>query len=126
MTLLGRNQNKRYLVHFTQHVFEEENTKTTCRNYPNKDFASYVECDDLFVRRAIEKKAPGLIPIWATEHLENVISDLLLCIASERRTVGDKWLCSDNCLFVEITSFRNFLDIIVENVLLLMVTMTAF
>ena len=36
------------------------------------DFASYAECDDYFVKRALQEKFPGLTPIWATDELGNV------------------------------------------------------
>ena len=69
----------RYIVKIRERVFIEGDPGQTCRNYPNTEFASYSECDDQYVRKRVEEIAPGLnlTPIWMSDHLDTVTSELL-------------------------------------------------
>ena len=55
-------------------MFIESDPGTTCRNYPNPEFKSYMECDDKYMRDRMNKVAPGLnlIPVWMTKDLSKV------------------------------------------------------
>ena len=63
-----------YIVKIKENVFVEEDPSQTCRNYPTSEFASYKECDDQYVRREVDKLAPGLnlTPVWMTDDLDMV------------------------------------------------------
>ena len=55
-------------------MFIEGEPGNTCRNYPNSDFKTYRECDDKYMRKRVDRIAPGLdlIPVWMTEDLSEV------------------------------------------------------
>ena len=63
-----------FRVKIKKRVFIEREPGTTCRNYPNSDFQSYRECDDKYMRKRVDRIAPGLdlIPVWMTEDLSEV------------------------------------------------------
>ena len=68
------NQFAMFRVKIKKKVFIEGEPGTTCRNYPNPKFESYKECDDKYMRRKVEKVAPGLnlTPVWITRELSKV------------------------------------------------------
>ena len=55
-------------------MFLEGDPGRTCRNYPNSEFASYLECDDKYMRDRVDKVFPGLdlMPVWMTKDLSKV------------------------------------------------------
>ena len=57
-----------YMVDITQRTFVEEDPTNTCRGYPNQEYQSYQDCDDQFMKKLL----PGLTPIWLTEDLAEV------------------------------------------------------
>jgi hypothetical protein len=61
-----------FVVNLKKNVFVEEDPKKNCRNYPNPEYASYRECDDLWMKDTMARLAPGLLPIWLAGNLENV------------------------------------------------------
>ena len=46
----GSGVKRAYSIEFRQNIFIEEDASKNCRNYPNKEFKSYSECDYDFVR----------------------------------------------------------------------------
>ena len=67
-------------VQIKKKVFIEGDPGTTCRNYPNPEFKSYMECDDKFMRNRMNKVAPGLnlMPVWMTKDLSKVTIEPLV------------------------------------------------
>ena len=68
---------KRYRVKLKQRVFVEGDPGRTCRNYPNSEFETYMECDGKYMRDKMEKVAPGLnlMPVWMTDDLSKVTTE---------------------------------------------------
>ena len=58
-----------------ENIFLEEDKTKNCVNYPNEKFLSYNDCDKDFL---ISTLHPGLIPIWATNSMENVTTSLYI------------------------------------------------
>ena len=71
------NKLKKYVVNIKKDVFVEEDPSQTCRNYPTSEFNSYTECDDNYARKKMEQIAPGLTPVWMTNNLELVTSQIM-------------------------------------------------
>ena len=53
---------RKYAVEISKNVYLEEDKNKNCRNYPNSEYASYMECDDQFMKDFCEKVK--LAPIW--------------------------------------------------------------
>ena len=79
--LVKDNTYKAYMVEISQRVFVEEDPTNACRDYPNKDYLSYEQCDDHFVRSLL----PGLTPIWLTDDLSEVSTQVF----DENGTYGE-------------------------------------
>ena len=39
----------------------------SCKVYPNKDYHSYRECDDQFIRDFVSTFEPPITPVWLTD-----------------------------------------------------------
>ena len=50
----------------SQEEFSSEDPANPCVNYPTKEYESYADCDDHFVRRSLP---PGLQPFWAVDNI---------------------------------------------------------
>ena len=63
-----------FMIKIKKNVFVEEDTSKNCSNYPNSDFASYMECDSRYMQDSVKAKFPGLdlMPPWLTDDLEEV------------------------------------------------------
>ena len=63
-----------YIVKMKQNINVEEDPGNTCRNYPNKDFASYKDCDDKNMADTFKDIVDGLniTPPWLTDNLDSV------------------------------------------------------
>ena len=72
---------KAYRVEISQRVFVEEDPTNNCQVYPNKQYQSYQDCDDHFVRKLL----PGLTPIWMTEDFAEVSTQVF----DENGTYGE-------------------------------------
>ena len=66
-----------YIVKLKKNVFVEEDPSRTCRNYPNPDFESYMDCDDKYVKKRFKGFFPGLNlnPPWLTDNLDIVTTE---------------------------------------------------
>ena len=53
-----------YSFEFSQNIFVEKDSSKNCKNYPNKKFKCYSECDQDFVKRSL-KDLYSLQPFWA-------------------------------------------------------------
>ena len=62
-----------YIVQMKKRVIAEEDPSNTCRNYPNEDFGTYMECDDEFMARTFKDITDGLnlTPPWLTDDLNS-------------------------------------------------------
>ena len=74
-----------YIVKIRSQVFVEEDQSQTCRNYPTYEFASYMDCDDQFLRKRIDQFAPGLnlTPVWLTDDIDLVTTEPVPLPASD-------------------------------------------
>ena len=63
---LSRGAFLRFFNTIAQNIDSEFNPQKICRNYPNKMYKSFKECDDKFVFEEVEKI--GLMPFWATNN----------------------------------------------------------
>ena len=66
-----------YSVKIKKRVFIEGDPGRTCKNYPNSEFKTYMECDDEYMKDKMEKVAPGLdlMPVWMTNDLRKVTTE---------------------------------------------------
>ena len=55
----------------------ESDAVKDCRNYPYGGFASYKACDDHFLRQAVDRLAPGLVPVWLADDLDQVTTHMV-------------------------------------------------
>ena len=70
--LLSERMKHYFVVEMKKNIFLEEDKSKKCRKYPNQDFSSYRECDNLYIKNTLAAHWPGLMPIWATDDLTNV------------------------------------------------------
>ena len=62
-----------YVVELKENVFIEEDPTKTCRIYPNPAFASYIDCDDQFMKDYVSTfDPPNMVPIWLTDDMDKV------------------------------------------------------
>ena len=74
---LTPKHHRKYAVQLTQRVFVESDTVRNCRNYPHGGFSSYKACDDQFLRRSLFSIAPGLVPLWLADNLDQVTTGMV-------------------------------------------------
>ena len=62
-----------YIVQIKKRIIAEEDPSNTCRDYPNEDFATYMECDDRFMVETFKDIMNGLnvTPPWITDDLNS-------------------------------------------------------
>ena len=62
-----------YIVQIKKRKIAEEDPSNTCRDYPNEDFATYMECDDKFMAETYKDTMDGLnvTPPWITNDLNS-------------------------------------------------------
>ena len=62
------------MVQIKKYVIAEEDPSNTCRDYPNEDFETYMECDDKFMADTFKDITDGLnvTPPWLTDDLNSV------------------------------------------------------
>ena len=65
-----------YSIKIKQNHFLEEDPAQECRNYPNSDFESYKDCDDEMSKRHLANKTPGVVPVWLTDDMESVSTNV--------------------------------------------------
>ena len=63
-----------YIVQIKKRIIAEEDPSNTCRDYPNEDFATYIECDDKFMADTFKDITDGLnvTPPWLTDDFDSV------------------------------------------------------
>ena len=62
---------QRYHLKISQTINLEMDSGIRCRNYPNKEFQSYRNCDENFVYKKMKNKYKAM-PFWAATTLEEV------------------------------------------------------
>ena len=65
----------RGIFKISQSISSEEETNKKCRNYPNKNYKSYQECDEQYLQDIFKKKFK-IMPPWVATDLDQV-SDLV-------------------------------------------------
>ena len=73
---LERRTTKKYSIEISKNIFVEEDPSKNCQNYPNKQFSSYNDCDESFMKEMCDKE--GLVPIWLTNDFEKVTKQKIL------------------------------------------------
>ena len=61
----------RIILHCTQEIFSEKDENAKCKNYPNKFFKDYKECDQKFVYKEVVENL-NLTPFWLTDDFKLV------------------------------------------------------
>ena len=62
-----------------QNAFVEADITKNCVVYPNDDFQSYKDCDNLFMKNVVSSfDPPTLVPVWLTNTLENVTREMTM------------------------------------------------
>ena len=66
-----------YRVKIKERVYVEGDPGSTCRNYPNSEFETYMACDEKYMKDRVAKIAPGLnlMPVWMTNDLSKVTTE---------------------------------------------------
>ena len=59
------------IVQLSQDIKTERDEESKCRNYPNKEYLSYNDCDQTFVQKIMKEKF-SIKPFWASQDLDNV------------------------------------------------------
>ena len=79
-----------YIVKIKKNIFVEEDPGNTCRNYPNEDFASYMECDDKVMADTLKNMGLNITPPWLTDNLDDVtVTPVQSCEMSQIWKIGD-------------------------------------
>ena len=65
-----------YNVRIKKKVFVKDDPNRNCRNYPDEEFASCMECDDQSLRKEVEALAPGidLLAVWLDQDLDSRVT----------------------------------------------------
>ena len=82
------------------------------RNYPNNEFTTFSDCDDLFVRTWLSQLAPpDFLPVWATENTTEVtkllagqMSSLALLMVDKLRDGSKQSSCPAPCTSTAISA----------------------
>ena len=61
---------RKYAVEISKNVYLEEDKSKNCRDYPNSEFASYMDCDEQHMKNIC--KSMNLAPIWLYDDLNKV------------------------------------------------------
>ena len=61
---------RKYAVEISKNVYLEEDKSKNCRDYPNFEFASYMDCDEEHMKNIC--KGMNLAPIWLYDDLSQV------------------------------------------------------
>ena len=72
---------RKYAVEISKNVFLEEDTSKNCRSYPNPDFASYMECDEHYMRNICDSL--NVAPVWLYDDYEKVTKRIISNISGE-------------------------------------------
>ena len=59
------------IVQLSQNIKTERDEESKCRNYPNKEYLSYNDCDQTYVQKIMKEKF-SITPFWATQDLDNI------------------------------------------------------
>ena len=60
---------KAYILEIEQEIFDEEDAKIGCQNYPTELFSTFNDCDQNYTRNWMEKHMPNLVPVWASRSI---------------------------------------------------------
>ena len=67
---------RKYAVQISKNVYLEEDASKNCRDYPNSEFASYMDCDEQHMRNIC--KDMNLAPIWLYDDFSKVTKMTIL------------------------------------------------
>ena len=59
------------IIRISQEINTERDSEAKCRNYPDEEYQSYMDCDTSFVHDEL-KQRQKIVPFWATNDLEEV------------------------------------------------------
>ena len=59
------------IIRISQEINTERDSEAKCRNYPDEEYQSYMDCDTSFVHDELNERQT-IIPFWATNDLEEV------------------------------------------------------
>ena len=68
---LSTAKSRTYALTLSQTIDLEEDEGKNCRNYPNKNFTSYRECDENFVYNEV-KNNYNMMPFWAARSMDEI------------------------------------------------------
>ena len=63
----------KFVMEISENVYNEHDKSKNCQNYPNKNFASYFDCEEHFMQEIC--KSFGVAPIWLFDDLKKVTRD---------------------------------------------------
>ena len=55
-----------------QFIDSEKDKQKMCKKYPNKDFVSFKECDEHFIKEKLRNEFDDIVPFWMSDDFENV------------------------------------------------------
>ena len=54
-SMLNRDKFRKYAVEISKNVYLQEDESKNCRNYPNSELSSYVDCDELYMKNICKR-----------------------------------------------------------------------
>ena len=67
----------KYIIELSQDTYLENDPSKKCKNYPNKDYETYNDCDDAYFRSFFKIfYPPAFMPVWATSNMSLVTTDM--------------------------------------------------
>ena len=77
MTEKKEDEARVYSVSFTKNIFMEKDLTKNCKNYPNKNFQTYNDCDAAFIHN-FYNSIGQLNPIWVQDLSRNISSSTFI------------------------------------------------
>ena len=77
------------IIIYSQEEYSPEDPANPCVNYPTKEYESYAECDDHFVRRSLP---PGLKPFWIVDNISEATNSFSYGELDGKGRIMTSWL----------------------------------
>ena len=68
-----------YALTLSQTINLEGDEGKHCKNYPNKNFSSYRECDEDFVYNEVVNNF-NIMPFWAAKSIDEITENMYVCM----------------------------------------------
>ena len=69
---LDNNTHVSAILSLSQIIQAEKNPETSCLHYPTREFESFIECDEHFIRKRFLESTHQIMPFWAASNFSEV------------------------------------------------------